>query len=163
MIEDPYSDKRSELARLLVTREVGGVDQLVGGLADEELDPSIAAVAWWDKQPSAKKTTGLLVWALRNVAEIPSGAAVGASGITPTLERAIKGSCLSPNGFTRDMARDMIKGQAKRLGMTQDALIDAVMGEEWLVTLPDARHDPEAPREERIADQLRYDREQAAR
>ncbi len=156
---------RATLVSLLTERGVIQPDSVADAVGDVE--GAIATVAYWDDQPG-DKGTGLLVWLIRegnqNGYRRPGERGKPpARTITPKLEKAIRGSCLSPNGFSRDMARDMLRPKAGALGMPVDDLIDAVMGPEWLVTLPDARHDPEAPREERIADQLRYDREQAAR
>ncbi len=53
------------------------------------------------------------------------------------------------------MAHDMVRLQAKALGMSPDSLIAAVMGDEWQETKPQPEYDMDLPVEDRWADMER--------
>lgn len=127
--------RQAELKRLLEERSVTGADDLLGGV--EDVEAALGAVAYWDDH--AGGNTGLLVWLLRHGGKPGYGSAskpkaVGAGEVTPRLLQSIRGSCNSPNGFTRDEARGMFAATAKRLRMPVDTLIDRAMGEDWQET-----------------------------
>jgi hypothetical protein len=70
--------------------------------------------------------------------------------VTPRLLQAVRGSCGSPNGFTRDEARDMFAAAAKARGRSVDELVDLAMGAEWQETKPHPAYDLDRSREERV-------------
>ncbi len=151
--KDRFGELRSEIDGLLKERGVSMTDPLIASFEDEDLAGVVATIRYWDDQ-KPHTGPGLLVHMIR------SGEHTGykrredrgkapAGTITPALERAIRGSCGSPNGFTRDEARDMFGAKAKHLGMSADSLIDHVMGSEWRETPPHAAFDRSLPTEMR--------------
>ncbi len=154
-------DRREELRKLLEERGVEGITYLTEDFSDEEIEGAIATVAYCDEQPKAG--TGLLVWLLkkggvagyrkpkdRQKAEVTSS-----SAISETLLRAVRGSCRSPNGFTREEARGTFGAKADRMGISVDSLIDAAMGDEWQETPTHEALSKDGTPEERLA---RYER-----
>lgn len=145
---------RDKLLSLLVERGVTSAVGVVDSLGDD-LDGAFATIAYYDDQPVAKQGAGLLVYLLkeggmggyRRPHEREKVQATSAT-VTPQLLASIRGSCLSPNGYTREDARGMLDVKAKHLHTSPDALVDAAMGPDWQETPvhPVLRHDG-TPRE----------------
>jgi len=135
-------------------RGVNQVEALVNALGEDfNLDACLAAVAQYDRENG--DTPGLLVYRIREAAKskykpLAKRSEAPAGEVTDRLLRTIRGSCNSPNGFTRAEARDMFSAKAERLRMPVDRLIDEAMGVEWQVTPPHRAFDPEVSAAERV-------------
>lgn len=141
----------SELEELLLQREVTGVARILTDLGeDANLEACVAAVGRYDRE--GKSSPGLLVWIVKEAAvapPVPEQKKAPKAQVTPRLLRAIRGSCNSPNGFTREEARGMFAVKAGRLNRPVDELINLAMGADWQETKPHPAFDPEHSREDR--------------
>lgn len=145
------TERTVQLEALLARHGVNNLDSLIEGLGEGfNLDACLAAVARYERD--GKQSPGLLVFMVREAAKSPAVQHVPAPKreVTPRLLQAVRGSCNSPNGFTRDDARDMFAAAARSRGRTADELIDLAMGAEWQGTAPHPAFDLELPRADRV-------------
>lgn len=138
--------ERDNLERMLIERGVEGAPALVSGLADDEIDAALGAIAWWDDMPHTGPRavgSGLLVKKIRDGGlpgyKRPHDRATpeGGTAVSDDRLRAMRGVLCSPDAhFTRETAAEFYAKTAGKLNTPVSALIDAAMGQEWVETPP---------------------------
>ena len=141
-----------ELLTMLSTRGVNDPHGVLRGLSEETIDVAPSVIAWWDSQPNLG--VGMLINSVRS-GHVPGSVQEKRPPVTERLLRSVRGSCESPDGFTREEARGLFAHAAKRRALEPDELIDRAMGPAWKGTIvrnPAKRDLPLASRIREYAD-----------